>query len=89
MSTGFGGDVNGLIKRTDNSVAALYKYTPWGELETDQQYVGTPPLRINSFRWHGLAYDSETGLYQVRARYYDPATRRFISEDPIGLGGGN
>jgi RHS repeat-associated protein len=88
MSTGFGGDVNGLIKRTDNSVAALYKYTPWGELETDQQYVGTPPLRINSFRWHGLAYDSETGLYQVRARYYDPATRRFISEDPIGLGGG-
>jgi len=86
MSTGLGGDVNGLIKRSDNSIAALYTYTPWGELETDQQLVGG--VRINSLRWRGLAYDSETGLYQVRARYYDPATRRFISEDPIGIGGG-
>lgn len=28
------------------------------------------------------------GLYYVRSRYYDPHTRRFISEDPIGLAGG-
>jgi RHS repeat-associated protein len=86
MSTGLGGDVNGLIKQSNNTVAAQYTYTPWGELESDQQFVGS--LRVNSLRWHGLAYDSETGLYQVRARYYDPATRRFISEDPIGLEGG-
>jgi RHS repeat-associated protein len=80
------GDVNGLVRRSDNTVVAQYAYTPWGELETDVQNIG--PQRVNSLRWRGLPYDVETGLYMNRSRYYDPATRRFISEDPIGLGGG-
>jgi RHS repeat-associated protein len=29
------------------------------------------------------------GLYYMRARYYDPETGRFISEDPIGFDGGD
>jgi RHS repeat-associated protein len=33
-------------------------------------------------------WDPETGLYYYRARYYDPRIGRFISEDPIGLSGG-
>jgi RHS repeat-associated protein len=86
MSNDPGGDVNGLLHQTTYAVSAQYTYSPWGELTTDQQMIGT--TRVNSFRWRGLAYDVETGLYQVRARYYDPVTRRFISEDPIGLAGG-
>jgi RHS repeat-associated protein len=27
--------------------------------------------------------DTETGLYYYRARYYDPSTGRFLSEDPL------
>jgi RHS repeat-associated protein len=76
------GDVNGLIRSTDNAVVAQYAYTPWGELEVDSTNIG------NSLRWKGLVYDRETGLYYMRARYYDPKIRRFISEDPIGLEGG-
>jgi RHS repeat-associated protein len=30
-----------------------------------------------------------SGLYYMRARYYDPNVGRFISEDPIGFGGGD
>jgi RHS repeat-associated protein len=30
-----------------------------------------------------------TGLYTYRARYYSPALRRFLSEDPAGFGGGD
>src|SRR5262249_46328774 len=30
-------------------------------------------------------FDSETGLYFYRARFYDPNVGRFLSEDPIGL----
>jgi RHS repeat-associated protein len=41
------------------------------------------------FAFTGREYDSETGLYYYRARYYDPLTGRFISKDPIGLNGGN
>jgi RHS repeat-associated protein len=28
-------------------------------------------------------YDSATGLYYARARYYDPASGRFLGEDPV------
>jgi RHS repeat-associated protein len=42
---------------------------------------------INPFRYTGREFDAETGLYYYRARYYDPATGRFISEDPIGYAG--
>jgi RHS repeat-associated protein len=41
------------------------------------------------FKFTGQQLDSETGLYQDGARYYDPANGRFISEDPIGFGGGD
>jgi RHS repeat-associated protein len=40
------------------------------------------------FQYTGRENDSETGLYYYRARYYDPATGRFLSEDPIGFSGG-
>jgi RHS repeat-associated protein len=37
----------------------------------------------------GREWDSETGLYFYRARYYDPQMGRFISKDPIGFAGGD
>jgi RHS repeat-associated protein len=37
----------------------------------------------------GQYEDSETGLYYNTFRYYDPEIGRFISQDPIGLAGGN
>ncbi len=35
----------------------------------------------------GREFDSETGLYYMRARYYDPRTGRFITQDPLNLPG--
>ncbi|MDH5859287.1 RHS repeat-associated core domain-containing protein, partial [Lampropedia aestuarii] len=34
-------------------------------------------------------YDAETGLHYNRFRYYDPDCGRFVSQDPIGLYGGD
>jgi RHS repeat-associated protein len=42
----------------------------------------------NPFQYAGREFDAETGLYYMRARYFDPATGRFISEDPVGFDGG-
>src|SRR5690606_32860051 len=33
-------------------------------------------------------WDRESGLYWMRARFYDPETGRFLTEDPIGIAGG-
>jgi RHS repeat-associated protein len=36
------------------------------------------------FRYTGRRYDSETGLYYYRARYYSSELGRFLQTDPIG-----
>ena len=36
---------------------------------------------INPFRYRGYVYDSETGLYYLKSRYYDPVTGRFLNAD--------
>ncbi|MDR5776638.1 MULTISPECIES: colicin E3/pyocin S6 family cytotoxin, partial [unclassified Caballeronia] len=47
-----------------------------------------PAETDNAIRFQGQYHDEETGLHYNRHRYYNPATGRFISKDPIGLKGG-
>ncbi|MFZ3000379.1 MAG: RHS repeat-associated core domain-containing protein, partial [Undibacterium umbellatum] len=57
-----------------------YSYDPYGNTRADA-------VINNTFQYTGRENDGN-GLYYYRARYYSPATHRFISEDPIGLAGG-
>ncbi len=41
------------------------------------------------FVYTGRELDLESGLYQYRARYYDAAAGRFLSEDPSGFAAGD
>ncbi len=41
------------------------------------------------FRFPGQYEDVETGLYYNRFRYYSPDSGGYLSQDPIGLAGGN
>lgn len=41
------------------------------------------------YQFTGRELDDFTGLMHYRARHYDPKLGRFISEDPIGFGGGD
>jgi RHS repeat-associated protein len=41
-----------------------------------------------NLRMSGQYYDSESGLFYNWNRYYNPATGRYISSDPIGIDGG-
>ena len=47
---------------------------------------GTSYGTVHTFT--GREYDSESGLYYFRARYYDPSLGRFVGRDPIGYADG-
>jgi RHS repeat-associated protein len=44
---------------------------------------------ITRYSYTGREYDSFTGMYYYRARWYSSELGRFISEDPIGFAGGD
>jgi len=71
-----------VLMATDGSQAnvASYSYDAYGK--TTQTGTGD-----NSQQYTGREND-QTGLYYYRARYYNPAWGRFISEDPIGWSSG-
>lgn len=103
-ATLWSGGSNGFVQRTDasgaivpltdglGSVIALadangnlqtqYVYEPFGNT------VATGVPSSNEFQYIGRENDL-TGLYYMHARYYSPALMRFISEDPLGFGGGD
>jgi RHS repeat-associated protein len=64
------------------AVANTYTYDSFGNVANSTGAVGNP------FRYTGREFDSEANLYFYRARYYDSNVGRFLSEDPIGFGGG-
>ncbi|MHB9049695.1 MAG: RHS repeat-associated core domain-containing protein [Pirellulales bacterium] len=49
----------------------------------------TNPAEQPRFTYTARELDSDTGLYYYRARWYDAATGKFMSEDPIDFRGGD
>ena len=79
------GTVHALVG-TNGVPAVTYAYDSWGNLlSVNGDETLAAPLR---FTWQGREYSHATGLYNFRARWYDPAAGRWLSKDPIGLEGG-
>jgi len=73
------GSVVGLTNDAGRAAAA-YAYDAWGNpLLSIPDSVGTK----NKFRFTGEALDPGTGLYYLRARYYDPTSGRMLTRDPF------
>lgn len=66
---------------TDNagSVTGTYSYDAYGNTTS---HTGTGSTRL---LFTGQYQDSDSGLYYLRARYYDPSTGQFLSRDPLTL----
>jgi RHS repeat-associated protein len=61
---------------SDAVVTDSYEYDAYGNSFT---VSGTTP---NEMMYRGEQYDSDLGLYYLRARFYNPLTGRFMSRDP-------
>jgi RHS repeat-associated protein len=58
-------------------VIQTYDYDPYGNR------TGGRGSSTNPFQYGGQYLDAESGLYYLRARYYDPQTAQFLSRDPL------
>ena len=70
------------LTASNGSLAQSYTYDSFGN-----QTASSGSL-TNFFRYTGREFDTETGLYFDRARYLDPTTGRFLSEDPMDFDAG-
>jgi RHS repeat-associated protein len=70
------------LSNSSGALANTYTYDSFGNL------VASSGSLVNNFRYTGREFDTETGLYYYRARYYDPQAGRFVIEDPVRFKGG-
>jgi RHS repeat-associated protein len=47
------------------------------------------PANGDKFKFDGMQYDDALGIYYVNARWYDQASGKFVSKDPMGFGAGD
>ncbi len=64
---------------TDSTGAVVnsYQYDAYGNRSSSSETVANP------FGYAGGYRDSESGLYYLQARYYDPSTQQFLTVDPL------
>ena len=70
---------------TDKNSTVLWRWEgeAFGDVKPQVETIKLP------LRHSGQYEDSETGLFYNYFRFYNPATGRYIENDPIGLQGGN
>ena len=76
------GDIIAILNNS-GSVVVTYTYDTWGKVTSIGGSLSSTIGELNPFRYRGYYYDSETGLYYLNARYYDPEVGRFVSADSL------
>ena len=69
-----------LMTKPDQTEAATYVYDAWGKV------TGHTGETTNKFKFTAREFEDEIGLQYNRARFYDPETGRFITQDPLTKG---
>ena len=82
LQTNLQGDVVGIYNASGTKIYE-YAYDAWGNIIKSSQVAtgGSDAHAVNPFRYRGYYYDTETGLYYVSSRYYNPEFGRWINAD--------
>ena len=75
----YGYDGLGTVRQLTSSTGAITDTFDFDSFGNEVHSTGTTP---NVYLYRGEQYDSDLGLYYLRARYYNPLTGRFMSRDP-------
>ena len=85
-ATNLQGDVVALLNASGTAVVT-YTYDAWGKLLDTSGTLASTLGALNPLRYRGYVYDTETGLYYLQSRYYDPEVGRFINADAFASTG--
>ena len=69
------------ILNASGSPVVSYTYDAWGKPLTITGSLATTLGTHNPLRYRGYVYDTETELYYLQSRYYNPDTGRFLNAD--------
>ncbi len=84
--TNIQGDVVAILNTTGTAVVA-YSYDAWGNATATTDSMAATLGVLNPLRYRGYVFDTETGLYYLQSRYFNPQMARFINaDDPAYLG---
>ena len=72
----------------NGNVVARWVYDAWGNVLAEEVDASAEELRAVRYRFQGREWSAATGLVNFRMRWYDAVTGRWLSKDPIRLGGG-
>ena len=72
------GDVTHIVDESKN-IVAIYRYDPFGKILNLSSLTSIG--KLNPFRYRGYYYDTESNLYYLNSRYYNPEIDRFINAD--------
>ena len=75
--TNLQGDVMSIVD-AQGAVVASYQYDPYGKVISATGSLA----EINPLRYRGYVYDTETTLYYLQSRYYDPEIGRWLTPEP-------
>ena len=76
------GSVRDVLSAQNGSKVASYDYDPYGNTIASSGRVNT------DFRYAGMFFHPQSGLYLATRRAYDPRAGRWLSRDPLGESGG-
>ena len=79
-ATNLQGDVTAILNASGSPVVS-YTYDAWGKPLTVTGSLATTLGTHNPLRYRGYVYDTETELYYLQSRYYNPDTGRFLNAD--------
>ena len=81
-ATNLQGDVTAILNSSGTAVVS-YTYDAWGNPLTTTGDLASPLGIHNPLRYRGYVYDTETGLYYLQSRYYNPEISRFSGPDIV------
>ncbi len=80
--TNLQGDVVAILN-SSGTVVVNYSYDAWGNLLSTTGAMAATLGVNNLLRYRGYIYDTETQLYYLQSRYYNPEIGRFINADAL------